>query len=277
MNNITPTKAQVEELANKLARERLDSVNSNCLPVEPSDTLYGRYGKRFLDITISLLVLIVTAPINLILALATLLDVGWPIVFKQKRVGKGGKLFTLIKFRNMKNTKDENGELLPADKRVTKFGKIVRKTSLDELLNFWSIFKGDMSLIGPRPLLPEYTDRYSKRHITRLTIRPGLECPPRTQLDHAWTWDEQFENDVWYVENVSFLTDCKMIAYLIRYALNPKNSDSRGSANRRAFIGYDENGKAISLNEIYGTGASEQPLPAPSDNPCEESIEFLAG
>lgn len=180
----------------------------------------------------------------------TLKDVGRPILFEQKRVGKDGREFTLIKFRNMTNERDERGELLPPSQRVTKFGKLMRKTSLDELLNFWSVFKGDMSLIGPRPLVPEYTSRYSKRHKMRLAVRPGLECPPRELSDHAWTWQEQFENDIWYVEHVSFATDCRMFLNLVRFALDRKNSSVRAAANRGPFTGYDEAGNAISLNQL---------------------------
>ena len=156
----------------------------------------------------------------------------------------------LIKFRNMRNTTDEKGELLPPAQRVTKFGKFVRKTSLDELLNFWSILKGDMSLIGPRPLVPEYTHRYNKRHKQRLAVRPGLECPPRELNNRVWTWQEQFENDVWYVENVSFLTDCKMIVNLIRFALDRKSANARAMAERGTFMGYDLDGIAINLDGV---------------------------
>ena len=186
--------------------------------------------------------LVVTLPFNLIIGIITMFDVGFPIFFKQTRTGKDGKEFTIIKFRNMRNTCDERGELLPPEQRVTTFGKFVRKTSLDELLNFWSVFKGDMSIIGPRPLVPEYTHRYNDRHRMRLTVRPGLECPPRTIGHHVWTWQEQFENDIWYVENVSFKTDCVMIINLIKYTLNKKDATARAIVQRNSFIGYDDQG-----------------------------------
>ena len=201
------TKAQRWALADRLAAERLPRINAHSEPVRPSETIYARYVKRLVDILLSGIALIVTLPLNLIIGIVTVFDVGFPIFFKQERIGRDGKPFTIIKFRNMRNTCDERGELLPPDQRVTTFGRFVRKTSLDELLNFWSIFKGDMSIIGPRPLVPEYTHRYSDRHRMRLAVRPGLECPPRMIGHHVWTWQEQFENDVWYVENVSFKTD----------------------------------------------------------------------
>ena len=130
------TKKMRWEIADRLAAERLDYVNSISESVTPRNTFYTRFVKRTIDIVVSLVVLIITFPINLIIGIITVFDVGFPIFFKQERVGKDGKIFRIIKFRNMKNTKDEKGELLPASERVTKFGRFVRKTSLDELLNF---------------------------------------------------------------------------------------------------------------------------------------------
>ena len=204
-------------VADRLAEDRLPKINSQLEDVNPRKTFYSEYGKRIIDIVVSAAALIVTAPINLLLAISTLIDVGTPLLFHQERLGRGGKIIHIVKFRNMKNTRDARGELLPASQRVTKFGKIMRKTSLDELLNFWNVFKGDMSIIGPRPLVPEYIGRYNKRHKMRMAVRPGLECPPRENYGHVWTWQEQFENDVWYVENVSILTDIKMFWKLVRF------------------------------------------------------------
>lgn len=250
MDRAKLTKAQRWELADRLAEERLPIVNAQCKDVVPSDNLYARYGKRVLDIAVSGVALIVTFPVNLIAAILTYRDVGRPLLFRQQRVGRYGKTFTIIKFRNMTDDRDSRGELLPASQRVTRFGKFMRSTSLDELLNFWSVFKGDMSLIGPRPLVPEYTNRYSKRHKMRLQVRPGLECPPRQLSRHAWTWQEQFDNDVWYVEHLSFKTDCKMFISLVRFALDSKNSTARALTSRGAFMGYDLQGHAISFEEI---------------------------
>ena len=250
MDRAELTKADRWGLASWLAEKRLAMVNEKSDPVVPSKTVYARFWKRGIDVVISAAALIITLPINCVAAIMTLKDVGRPILFEQKRVGKDGKEFTLVKFRNMTNERDERGELLPPSQRVTKFGKFMRKTSLDELLNFWSVFRGDMSLIGPRPLVPEYTSRYSDRHKMRLSVRPGLECPPRELSNHAWTWQEQFENDVWYVEHLSFSTDCKMFLNLVKFAFDRKNSSVRASANRGPFTGYDEKGNAISLNQL---------------------------
>lgn len=245
------TRAQRWHIADRLAAERLPQVNAQCELVVPADGFYVRYGKRALDIVISSAALIVTAPLNVALAAGTFVDVGLPLLFKQQRTGKVGRPFELVKFRNMRNTTDAHGELLPASQRVTKFGKFVRKMSLDEFLNFWPVLKGDMSIIGPRPLPLEYEHRYSKRHWMRLMVRPGLECPPRVDLKHVWTWQEQFENDVWYVEHVSLGTDLMMFANLVRFALDRKSMEARASVSKKGiFIGYDSSGKAISLNQL---------------------------
>lgn len=244
------TKAMRWRIADYMAEDRLDVINQKVETVKVKDTVYTRYIKRLIDIIVSLIACIVTLPVNLIIGVITFFDVGNPIFFMQERLGKNGKIFRIIKFRNMRNTRDERGELLPPAQRVTKFGKFVRKTSLDELLNFWSILKGDMSLIGPRPLVPEYYHRYNVRHVNRLALRPGLECPPRSLSDHVWTWQEQFENDIWYVEHVSFITDCKMIYNLIRFALDRKSTSARAVSARGTFMGYDLDGKAINMDDV---------------------------
>lgn len=245
------------KLAECLAKERLQTIDQLYPEVVPKDTFYTRYGKRILDILLSGIALIVTLPINLIIGIITYFDVGKPIFFRQERTGKDGRTFQLVKFRNMRDTLNEQGELLPPEQRVTKFGRFVRKTSLDELLNFWSVFKGDMSLIGPRPLVPEYLGRYSKRHKMRLAVKPGLECPPRKIPEHPITWQDQFENDIWYVENVSFRTDCYMCFQLIRFALDKKNAQVRSIGRRGTFMGYDWEGKAITMDEISNETISQ--------------------
>lgn len=247
-NNLT--KEMRWEIAEQLANDRLPQVNLRCKAVKPRRSIYVCYIKRVIDIVVSTFAVLITLPINIVIGIITFFDVGRPIFFRQQRVGKDGKLFTIIKFRNMRNTTDKNGELLPPEQRVTKFGKFMRKSSLDELLNFWSILKGDMSLIGPRPLVPEYTIRYNVRHKMRLSVRPGLECPPRKKDNHVWTWQEQLENDVWYVENVSLLTDIQLVIRLIQFALDRKSAKARADVTRGTFMGYDLAGNAITLDEV---------------------------
>lgn len=244
------TKTMRWQIADWLAEERLPEINSKLDQVQPRRNLYSKYIKRLIDITVSLLVLIVTLPINLVIWIITFFDVGRPIFFIQERTGKDGKPFKIIKFRNMTNEVDEHGELLPAGQRVTKWGKFVRKTSLDELLNFWFVLKGDMSLIGPRPLPPEYLKRYNDRHKMRLSVRPGLECPPHERIDHVWSWQEKLDNDVWYIEHVSFTTDCMMLIRLVQFAFDRKNSTARANVKIGTFMGYDEDGRVINLEGV---------------------------
>lgn len=241
---------QVRLMVADVLKKRLSAINKKNAPVHPRKSFYTEVTKRILDLGLSSVALTITLPFNVIFGIITYFDVGDPIFFVQDRVGKNGKIFKMIKFRNMTNATDENGELLPPEQRITKFGRFMRRTSMDELLNFWSIFKGDMSIIGPRPLLPEYTDRYSERHKMRLCVKPGLECPQWKPIDHVYTWQDQFENDVWYVENISFVVDCKMIGKLLHFMLDRKSADARADVKRGIFMGYSKEGKAISLEDV---------------------------
>lgn len=238
------------KLAERFAKERLDYVNSNCVLIDYHDTIYTKYIKRVLDIALSGCALIITAPVNFSVGIITYFDVGKPLLFQQERIGKNEKVFVLKKFRNMTNEKGARGELLPPHQRVTKWGSFVRKTSIDELLNFWYVFKGDMSIIGPRPLGTPYMIRFNDRHRARFYVKPGLECPPKSIGSQMRTWDDQFENDVWYVENISFKTDFRMLLNLIRFTFDKKNASMRGSAERGDFIGYSYDGKALSQFDI---------------------------
>lgn len=237
-------------VARLAADDNLTSVNEKSEPVYPKESIYGKYVKRILDVLIVLPVFALLLPINLIIGIITIFDVGFPIFFKQKRTGKNGRVFNLVKFRNMTNAKDEYGNLLPPSERVTKFGKFVRKYSLDELLNFWSILKGDMSLIGPRPLPSEFDARYSERHKMRTAVKPGLECPCINSNGNVRMYQEQFENDIWYVENISFKTDVKMVLALFKMVFNSKERGDHASVGGGNFVGYDKNGIAFSMRRI---------------------------
>lgn len=238
-------------IAGYLAEDHLAHTNAISAPVYPRKSFYTQYVKRALDLLISSVALIVTFPVNLVIGIVTFFDVGSPIFFRQQRIGKDCKPFSLVKFRNMRDTRDAEGNLLLAKYRVTKWGRFVRKTSLDELLNFWSVFKGDMSIIGPRPLVMNYMSRYSDRHKMRHAVRPGLECPLIGLPEKTGNrWQDNFENDVWYVENVSFLTDLKMLLALFRLTFDKKETEGRKIAFRGGFMGYDENGMAVSTNDI---------------------------
>ena len=239
-----------EKLAAFLKERNLDKTNANDAPVHPADNAYVRYIKRGLDLLIGVPDFAVTLPFNLIFGICTYFDVGRPIFYKQTRIGKDGKPFVMVKFRNMNNKTDADGKLLPAKERVTKFGKFMRKFSLDELLNFWSVVIGDMSIIGPRPFPVFYRDRMSERHKMRSVVRPGLECPRVLKVDpDICQYQNQFENDIWYVENVSFFVDVKMVLMLFKMTFNITKR-SKAAEGNGYFAGYDKNGIATTLNRF---------------------------
>ena len=184
-------------------------------------TFYAVVVKRFLDICLSGLAIIVLSPLLLSLCLLELLFHGRPILYSQERPGLYGKIFRLYKFRSMTNETDSTGKLLPSPQRITKFGHFLRRFSLDELPELFCILTGRMSIIGPRPLLPEYLPYYTKRHSMRHSVRPGLTCIPLKPVNKL-TWSDQFENDIWYIEHISFLTDIKMVFAAIREAAEGK-------------------------------------------------------
>ena len=251
--------SEEEEWARLLRERNLDRVNATDKEVHPADNFYIRYCKRALGFAIALIAFIITLPFNVVFGICTFFDVGRPILYKQTRIGKDGKFFTMVKFRNMNNNTDADGKLLPAAQRVTKFGKFMRKYSLDELLNFWSVLKGDMSIIGPRPLPDFFLERMSERHKMRHVVRPGLECPltmPEGSEISAYHW--KFENDIWYVENLSFKTDLLMLARLFKLTFNMK--DRGGHAEGLTyFIGYDDDGFATSLGKVRRAYEGEFP------------------
>lgn len=248
-----------EQWAALLKERNLKRVNERDAEVHPRDNFYVRYLKRVFDLLVSVPVFLILLPFNIVFGICTFFDVGRPIFFKQTRIGRDGKPFTMVKFRNMNNDTDAEGKLLPASQRVTKFGRFMRKYSLDELLNFWSVVKGDMSIIGPRPLPAFFFDRMSERHKMRNVLRPGLECPytmPEGSEISAYHW--KFENDIWYVENVGFLTDVKMLVRLFQLTFSLKNRGSH-AGGLSYFIGYDDDGFATSLGKVKRAYEGEFP------------------
>ncbi len=239
-----------EEIARYIKRDNLDAVNKIVKEVHVKNTFYTRYGKRLLDILVSLVALIITLPINLLLAIITFFDVGQPIMFKQERLGKDEKKFIMYKFRNMTNETDVNGELLSAEERVTKWGRFARKTSLDELLNFWSVLKGDMSIVGPRAIGVSAVWKMSDRHKVIYTVLPGLECPMLHRVDHALSWQERFDNYVWYVENCSLWIDICLMFRIVQLAFDKKSTAQRSKACNGGFLGYDSEGKVIYTKKV---------------------------
>lgn len=173
--------------------------------------MYAKYIKRWLDFILSLLAIIILSPILLIVALLVRIKLGSPIIFKQERPGLHEKIFTLYKFRTMTDEKDKDGNLLPDDQRLTKFGKLLRSTSLDELPELFNILKGDMSIVGPRPLLVEYLPYYKVDERQRHNVRPGLTGWAQVNGRNAVSWERKFELDCYYVSNISLWLDFKVV------------------------------------------------------------------
>ena len=177
---------------------------------------YEAFFKRFIDIACSLLFILVFWWLFLILALIVRVNLGAPVIFTQDRPGKDGKIFKLYKFRSMSNAKDENGEFLPDKQRITKFGRLLRSTSLDELPELFNILKGDMSIIGPRPLLVKYLEHYNSNDIRRHEVRPGLTGWAQVNGRNTLTWKDKFSKDIEYVDNITFLMDLKIVFLTIK-------------------------------------------------------------
>ena len=181
--------------------------------------MYKKYIKRLLDILISLLIIILLCWLYLILAILVRIRLGSPVLFKQPRPGMNEKTFNMYKFRTMTDKRDADGNLLPDSERLTGFGMLLRKTSLDELPEVFCILKGDMSFIGPRPLLEEYLPYYTERERLRHTVRPGLTGLAQASGRNTVDWDRRFELDAIYVENLSFMMDLKVIAMTLKTVL----------------------------------------------------------
>ena len=236
------------EYADYLKRRFLDRTNRNSDEVHPKVNFYSRYGKRILDLLISIPVFTLLIPLNMVFCICTFFDVGRPVLYKQKRCGKDGKPFTMVKFRNMNEKRDSEGNLLPAKERVTRLGRFMRKYSLDELLNLWNVITGEMSIIGPRPLPVFFSDRMSERHKMRHAVTPGLECPRMIKLDEdeVGYYQVQYENDIWYVENISLWTDIRMMFALVKMVFNISERGKHADVGTY-FVGYNEEGVALSL------------------------------
>lgn len=198
-----------------------------------------RYVKRFFDIFSSLLAIILLSPILLITAVTVRIKLGSPVLFKQERPGKDEKIFVLKKFRTMTDERDENGELLPDDVRLTKFGRFLRSTSIDELPELFNILKGDMSVIGPRPLLVRYLPRYNEYQHRRHEVRPGLSGWAQVNGRNTVSWEDKFRMDVEYVDNYSLLFDIKILFLTIVNVLKHEGISSETSATMEEFMGNE--------------------------------------
>ena len=202
--------------------------------------MYKKFLKRFLDFLISATVLLIIWPILLLITIFLhFANRGAGAFFTQSRPGKNGKIFTVIKFKTMTDEKDANGKLLPDAQRLTKVGKFIRSTSLDELPQLINVLKGDMALIGPRPLLPEYLPLYSKEQARRHEVRPGITGWAQVHGRNAISWQEKFKLDVWYVDHCSLAVDLKIIWLTIMKVVKREGISSATSVTMEPFRGND--------------------------------------
>ena len=201
------------------------------------DTFYSRYGKRWFDLVLTLPgILLISVPLAGI-ALLVRAKLGSPVLFAQERPGLHGRPFTIYKFRTMTDTRDENGHLLPDAQRLTRLGRFLRSSSLDELPELWNVIKGDMSLVGPRPLLTEYLDRYTQEQARRHEVKPGVTGWAQVNGRNAITWEEKFRLDVWYVDNLSWRLDARIIAMTLWKILKREGISQPGQATMEPFRG----------------------------------------
>lgn len=196
--------------------------------------------KRLIDFIVSFIALLCISPIILVVALLIRFKLGSPIIFQQPRPGLNGKVFKVYKFRTMTDERDEHGELLPDEIRLSKFGQLLRKLSLDELPQLLNVLKGDMSFVGPRPLLVEYLPLYNERQAKRHIVRPGITGWAQVNGRNAISWEQKFEYDVWYVENESLLLDLKILLLTVKKVFISEGISAEGQATMTKFMGSKE-------------------------------------
>ncbi len=196
--------------------------------------------KRTFDLIVSITVLLLTLPLTGIIAIIVMLKMGRPVLFKQRRPGLYGQPFILYKFRTMTDEKDEHGQLLSDTERLTSFGIFMRSLSLDELPQLLNVIKGDLSLVGPRPLLMDYLVLYNEKQKKRHTVKPGITGWAQVNGRNTITWEEKFEMDVWYAENRTFLTDMRIIFMTVKKVIEREGITEEGESTATAFEGNDK-------------------------------------
>lgn len=202
--------------------------------------MYGKYVKRVLDVLCAGIGIVVLSPVYAVVAFLVRINLGSPILFKQNRPGQNEKIFQMYKFRTMTDKRDKGGKLLSDEERLTRFGAKLRATSLDELPELFNVLKGDMSLVGPRPLLVQYLPLYNKRQRQRHKVKPGITGYAQVHGRNAISWKERFEMDVYYVENLSFLLDCRILLDTFSTVLKKEGIHSENSATMEPFSGNEE-------------------------------------
>jgi len=199
--------------------------------------IYRKFVKRLLDFILALIALFFTWPLLLTLVILIRIKLGSPVFFRQIRPGLNGKPFKLYKFRTMNDERDSKGELLSDDRRLTSFGRFIRSTSLDELPQLWNMLKGDMSLVGPRPLLMQYLERYTPEQNRRHDVKPGMTGWAQVNGRNAISWQERFKLDAWYANNISFWLDVKIILLTVEAVVSRRDISSSGCATIDEFMG----------------------------------------
>lgn len=199
--------------------------------------MYKNFIKRILDIILSFLALVILSPLLILTAFLIRIKLGTPVFFKQLRPGKNEKIFGILKFRTMTDAKDENGNLLPDEIRLTRFGQFLRSTSIDELPELLNILNGDMSIVGPRPLLVQYLERYNEEQKHRHDVKPGLTGLAQVNGRNGITWEEKFHYDLEYVKNITFYGDCKIIFQTVMKVFGRKGISSATSVTMEEFKG----------------------------------------
>jgi lipopolysaccharide/colanic/teichoic acid biosynthesis glycosyltransferase len=201
--------------------------------------MYRRVFKRAVDVLVAAAALILLSPLLLVIAVGVGVKLGWPVIFQQQRPGMNGRIFTLYKFRTMRNATDAAGQPLPDAERLTPFGRFLRSTSLDELPELINVLRGDMSLVGPRPLLVQYLDRYTPRQARRHEVRPGITGWAQVNGRNALSWEERFELDVWYVEHCSFLLDLAVVIKTVFLVFRREGITQDGHVTMSEFLGKE--------------------------------------
>ncbi|TDC85200.1 sugar transferase [Micromonospora sp. KC606] len=213
----------------------MTAVGAGSLPRPPSARPYDPY-KRLLDVVVAAVLLILAAPVLLAVSLVVLVTLGRPVMFRHPRPGRNGELFRMVKFRTMRPVDPDRGLVADAD-RLTRVGRWLRACSLDELPELWNVLRGDMSLVGPRPLLIRYLDRYTTEQARRHEVRPGITGLAQVRGRNSLSWEEKFEYDVEYVDNRSFLVDLKILAATVRVVLSREGVSAPGVATGCEFLG----------------------------------------
>jgi sugar transferase EpsL len=202
-----------------------------------SPSLYQRFGKRLFDLLVAVPLLILILPLMLLIGFCSLLFLGRPVLFKQGRIGYREEPFMLYKFRSMREIRDRAGRPLPDETRLSPYGRLLRVTSLDEFPTFWNVLKGDMSLVGPRPLLPEYLPRYTPFQRRRHEVKPGITGWVQVNGRNSLTWEQKFELDMWYVDHGSLWLDARILWMTVLQVLRREGISQAGHATMPEFVG----------------------------------------